>query len=314
MEDGKRAVVLGAAGFIGSHLVDRLLAEGWRVVGVDSLITGTTRNLEHLRGDGRFAFRKADICDPLDEVRGPVHAVLDLASPASPVDYLKYPLETLRVGSVGVENALRLAERSGATFLLASTSEVYGDPLEHPQKETYWGNVNPVGPRAVYDEAKRFAEAITTAYRRHRRLEVRIARIFNTYGPRMRLDDGRVVPTFAGQALRGEPITVYGDGKQTRSFCYVDDTVDGLWRLLRSSYGEPVNVGNPREMTILEFAREVQRIAGTHLPIEHRPLPEDDPRVRRPDISRAREVLGWEPRVAFEDGMQRTLAWFRERV
>jgi len=314
MPDSKRAVILGAAGFIGSHLVDRFLAEGWVVVGVDNLITGTLRNLEHLQGNGSFSFVRADISASLDEVRGRADAVLDFASPASPVDYLKYPFETLRVGSVGVENALSLAERSGATFLLASTSEVYGDPLEHPQKETYWGNVNPVGPRAVYDEAKRFAEAITMAFRRYRGVDTRIARIFNTYGPRMRLDDGRVVPTFAAQALRGEPITVYGEGTQTRSFCYVADNVEGMWRLLHSRYGEPVNIGNPHEMTILDFAAAVQRLAGTALPIEHRPLPEDDPRVRRPDISRAREVLGWEPRVAFEDGMQRTMDWFRERV
>jgi len=314
MPDRKRAVVLGAAGFIGSHLADRLLAEGWDVVGVDNLITGTLRNLEHLSAEPRFSFVQADVSASLEEVRGTADAVLDLASPASPVDYLAHPFETLRVGSVGVENALRLAERAGATFLLASTSEVYGDPLEHPQRESYWGNVNPVGPRAVYDEAKRFAEAITMAYRRYRGVATRIARIFNTYGPRMRLDDGRVVPTFAAQALRGEPVTVFGDGRQTRSFCYVADTVEGLWRLLRSGFAEPVNIGNPHEMTILEFAAAVQRIAGTSLPIVHRPLPEDDPRVRRPDISRAREVLGWEPRVAFEEGMQRTMDWFRGRV
>jgi dTDP-glucose 4,6-dehydratase len=314
MPDRKRAVILGAAGFIGSHLVDRFLAEGWDVVGVDNLITGDLRNLEHLRGDPRFRLVRADICAPLDEIQGRADAVLDFASPASPVDYLRYPFETLRVGSVGVQNALELAERTGATFLLASTSEVYGDPLEHPQRESYWGNVNPVGPRAVYDEAKRFAEAITMAFRRYRGVETRIARIFNTYGPRMRLDDGRVVPTFAGQALRGEPITVYGDGRQTRSFCHVDDNVEGMWRLLHAGGADPVNIGNPEEMTILEFASAVQRLAGTSLPIEHRPLPEDDPRVRRPDISRARQLLGWEPRVGFEEGMRRTLEWFRQRV
>jgi len=307
-----RAVILGAAGFVGSHLVDRFLAEGWRVLGVDNFVTGTRRNLEHLAREPRFEFLEADICAPLvGRVAGPVTSVLDFASPASPVDYLRHPLETLRVGSVGVENALRLAEGARATFLLASTSEVYGDPLEHPQKETYWGNVNPVGPRAVYDEAKRFAEAITSAYRRHRSVAVRIARLFNTYGPRMRLDDGRVVPSFVAQALRGEPLTVFGDGSQTRSFCYVDDTVEAVWRLLRSDCSDPVNVGNPHEMTILAFAREVQRLAGTALPIEHRPLPEDDPRVRRPDIGRARQVLGWEPRVPFDEGMRRTIAWFR---
>jgi dTDP-glucose 4,6-dehydratase len=309
----RRAVILGAAGFIGSHLVDRALSEGWRVTGVDNLITGTRRNLEHLAREPRFDLVEADICAPLD-LSGPIDAVLDFASPASPIDYLKHPFETLHVGSIGVENALRLAQRRGATFLLSSTSEVYGDPLEHPQRESYWGNVNPVGPRAVYDEAKRFAEAITMAYRRYEKVDVRVARIFNTYGPRMRLDDGRVVPTFVAQALRGEPITMFGDGSQTRSFCYVDDEVEGLWRLLQSSYQDPVNVGNPHELTIVEFARAVQRLVGSDVPIVQRPLPEDDPRVRRPDISRAKEVLGWEPRVPFDEGMRRTIAWFRGQV
>jgi dTDP-glucose 4,6-dehydratase len=308
---GKRAAVLGAAGFIGSHLVDRLLADGWTVLGVDNFVTGTRRNLDHLGSDNRFEFLERDICEPLDSIGGPLDAVLDLASPASPIDYLRHPFETLRVGSIGVENALKLAERTGATFLLSSTSEVYGDPLEHPQRESYWGNVNPIGPRAVYDEAKRFAEAITMAYRRYKKVDTRIARIFNTYGARMRLDDGRVVPSFVGQALAGRPITMFGDGTQTRSFCYVDDTVDGLLRLLGSKFAEPVNIGNPNEMTIMAFARAVQRLIGTNLPIEQRPLPEDDPKVRRPDISRAREVLGWEPRVEFDDGMARTIAWFR---
>jgi dTDP-glucose 4,6-dehydratase len=308
-----RAVILGAAGFIGSHLVDRFLGEGWRVTGVDNLLTGSRRNLEHLARDPRFDFVEADVCEPLD-LTGPIQAVLDFASPASPVDYLRYPFETLHVGSIGVENALQLARRAGAPFVLSSTSEVYGDPLQHPQTESYWGNVNPVGPRAVYDEAKRFAEAITVAYRRYEKVPVRIARIFNTYGPRMRLDDGRVVPTFVAQALRGEPITVYGNGTQTRSFCYVDDNVEAIWRLLHSSCEEPVNVGTPSEMTVLEFARAVQRLVGRTVPIEHRPLPEDDPRVRRPDISRAREVLGWEPKVEFDEGMRRTIAWFREQL
>jgi len=309
----RRAVILGAAGFIGSHLVDRFLSEGWRVTGVDNLITGTLRNLEHVAREPRFDFVEADICAPL-ELSGPIAAVLDFASPASPIDYLRHPFETLHVGSIGVENALRLAKRAGATFLLSSTSEVYGDPLEHPQRESYWGNVNPIGPRAVYDEAKRFAEAITMAYRRYEKLDVRVARIFNTYGPRMRLDDGRVVPTFVAQALRGEPITMFGDGSQTRSFCYVDDEVEGLWRLLHSSYQEPVNVGNPHELTILEFAKAVQRLVGADVPIVQKPLPEDDPKVRRPDISRAKELLGWEPRVSFDDGMRRTIAWFRGQV
>jgi dTDP-glucose 4,6-dehydratase len=310
----ERVVILGAAGFIGSHLTDRFLAEGWSVLGVDSLITGTMRNLRHLEGNGRFAFEKADICDGFDWVEGPVDAVLDFASPASPVDYLEKPFETLRVGSVGVEKALDLARAKGATFLLASTSEVYGDPLEHPQKESYWGNVNPVGPRAVYDEAKRFAEAITMAYRRYRKVDTRIARIFNTYGPRMRLDDGRVVPTLVAQALRGEPLTVFGDGSQTRSFCYVDDNVEGIWRLLHASDPDPVNIGNPLEMTILAFARSVQRLCGRDVPIVHRPLPQDDPRVRRPDITRARELLGWEPRVDFDEGMRRSIDWFRQQI
>jgi dTDP-glucose 4,6-dehydratase len=310
----KRAVILGAAGFIGSHLVDRFLAEGWRVTGVDNLITGTRRNLQHLARESRFDFVEADICDALDGISGRIDAVLDFASPASPIDYLRHPFETLHVGSIGVENALKLARRSGAVFVLSSTSEVYGDPLEHPQRETYCGNVNPIGPRAVYDEAKRFAEAITMAYRRYERVSVRVARIFNTYGPRMRLDDGRVVPAFVAQALRGHPITVFGDGSQTRSFCYVDDNVEAIWRLLHSQYQEPVNVGNPHELTILQFAEAVQRLTGTSLPIEHHPLPEDDPRVRRPDMTRVREVLGWEPKVAFDEGMARTIAWFREHV
>jgi dTDP-glucose 4,6-dehydratase len=310
----RRAAVLGAAGFVGSHLVDRLLRDGWTVLGLDNLVTGTLRNLEHLGAEPRFAFVERDVCDPLLDLPGRFDAVLDLASPASPIDYLLHPFETLRVGSVGVENALRLAERDGATFLLSSTSEVYGDPLEHPQRESYWGNVNPVGPRAVYDEAKRFAEAITMAYRRYKKVDTRIARIFNTYGPRMRLDDGRVVPSFVGQALTGKPITMFGDGSQTRSFCYVEDTVDGLVRLAASGYGDPVNVGNPNEMSILAFAKAVQRFVGTDLPIEHKPLPEDDPKVRKPDITRAREVLGWEPKVGFDEGMARTIAWFRGQV
>jgi dTDP-glucose 4,6-dehydratase len=314
MPQPRRAVVLGAAGFIGSHLVDRLLSEGYAVVGVDSLITGTRRNLAHLEREPRFEFVEADICEPMGFVKGAVDAVLDFASPASPIDYLAHPFETLHVGSRGVENALELARAHGATFLLSSTSEVYGDPLEHPQKESYWGNVNPVGPRAVYDEAKRFAEAITMAYRRYREVDTRIARIFNTYGPRMRLDDGRVVPAFVAQALRGDPITVFGDGTQTRSFCFVDDNVEAVWRLLRSSCADPVNIGNPHEMTILAFAEAVQRLVGSHCPVERRPLPEDDPRVRRPDITRAREVLGWEPKVGFDDGMRRTIEWFRRQV
>jgi dTDP-glucose 4,6-dehydratase len=309
----QRAVVLGAAGFIGSHLTDRFLAEGWQVLGVDNLITGSRRNLEHLAREPRFEFLEQDVCTPL-ELAGPVDAVLDFASPASPIDYLEKPFETMHVGSIGVDNALALAWKKGARFVLSSTSEVYGDPLEHPQKETYWGNVNPIGPRSVYDEAKRFAEAVTMAYRRYRKVETRIARIFNTYGPRMRLDDGRVVPTLVGQALRGEPLTVFGDGSQTRSFCYVDDHVEGIWRLLRSDCDEPINIGNPEEMTILAFAQAVQAHVGSHVAIVHKPLPQDDPRVRRPDITKARAVLGWEPKISFDEGMRRTIPFFRERV
>ncbi len=309
----QRAVILGAAGFIGSHLTDRFLAEGWKVLGVDNLITGTMRNVAHLAREPRFEFLEQDICQPL-QVTGPVAAVLDFASPASPIDYLEKPLETMHVGSIGVENALKLAAEKGARFLLSSTSEVYGDPLEHPQRESYWGNVNPIGPRSVYDEAKRFAEAITMAYRRYKKVDTRIARIFNTYGPRMRLDDGRVVPTLVAQALRGEPLTVFGDGQQTRSFCYVEDNVDGQWRLLHSDFTEPVNIGNPAEMTIRAFADAVQRHVGSHCTIVHKPLPQDDPKIRQPDITRARQVLGWEPKVGFDEGMRRTVGWFREQV
>ncbi len=313
MADRNRAVILVAAGFIGSHLTDLFLSRGWEVVGVDSLITGRLSNLEHLRSDPRFQFLRADICEPLD-VPGRIDAILDFASPASPVDYLQHPMETLRVGSVGVENALKLAKRAGARFLLSSTSEVYGDPTEHPQRESYWGNVNPIGPRAVYDEAKRYAEAVTMAYHRYEKVDTRIARIFNTYGPRMRLDDGRVVPAFVAQALRGEPITVFGDGKQTRSFCYVADNVEAIWRLLQADFHEPVNVGTPHEMTVLDFAEAVQRLVGSRCEVVHRPLPVDDPRIRKPDITRARELLGWEPVVDLEEGMRRTITWFREHV
>jgi dTDP-glucose 4,6-dehydratase len=307
-----RVLVTGGAGFIGSHLCEFLLGQGAEVICMDNLLTGTTDNIAHLR-DPRFLFVKHDVTQYI-VLDGRLDYVLHFASPASPIDYLELPIQTLKVGALGTHKALGLAKAHGAKFLLASTSEVYGDPLVHPQREDYWGNVNPVGPRGVYDEAKRFAEAITMAYRRYRKVDTRIARIFNTYGPRMRLDDGRVVPAFVAQALRGEPITVFGDGKQTRSFCYVDDNVEGTWRLLRSSCAEPVNIGNPHEMTILAFAEAVQRLVGSRCPIEHRPLPEDDPRVRRPDIARAREVLGWEPKVGFEDGMRRTIEWFRGQV
>ena len=308
-----RVVVTGGAGFLGSHLCDALRARGDRVVAVDNFLTGHAANVMHHADDPGFEFVEADVSVELP-VDGAVDAVMHFASAASPPQYLAHPIETLDVGSLGTRHALDLARAHGARFLLASTSEIYGDPLVHPQPESYWGNVNSVGPRSVYDEAKRFAEAITMAYRRYEKVDVRIARIFNTYGPRMRLDDGRVVPTFVAQALRGEPITLFGDGSQTRSFCFVDDEVEGLWCLLHSSYADPVNIGNPHELTILEFAKAVQRLIGTEVPIVSRPLPEDDPKVRRPDIGRAKEVLGWEPKVSFDDGMRRTIAWFRERV
>jgi dTDP-glucose 4,6-dehydratase len=312
-DDVMRVVVTGGAGFIGSHLCDRLLADGHEVVVLDSLITGNLENIAHLFGREEFLFIKHDVTNFI-HVQGAVDAVLHFASPASPVDYLELPIQTLKVGALGTHKALGLARAKGARFLLASTSEVYGDPLVHPQPESYWGNVNPIGPRGVYDEAKRFAEAITMAYRRVHGLETRIVRIFNTYGPRMRLNDGRVVPNFIGQALRGEPLTVYGDGSQTRSFCYVDDLVEGIVRLLHSDEVEPVNLGNPSEVSILEFAQIINRMTGNTAGIVRRPLPQDDPKVRRPDISKARRVLGWEPRISLEEGLARTIAYFRDRT
>jgi dTDP-glucose 4,6-dehydratase len=308
-----RILLAGAAGFIGSHLTDRLLGDGHSVIGVDSLITGSAANLAHLSAAAGFRFVEADVCGPLP-VDEPVDYVMNLASPASPKDYLKHPVETLRVGSEGTRNLLEYARRHGAGYLLASTSECYGDPLEHPQKETYWGNVNPNGPRSCYDEAKRFAEAMTMAYRRTYEVKTSIVRIFNTFGPRMKLDDGRVVPSFMGSALRGEPITVYGDGLQTRSFCYVSDLVDGIVRLAGSGYAEPVNIGNPLEMTVLEFARRIERLTGTTAGIVFKPLPEDDPKRRQPDITRAREVLGWEPKVDLETGLRRTVEYFQTQI
>jgi dTDP-glucose 4,6-dehydratase len=307
---GRRAVVLGGAGFVGSHLCERLLEDGASVVAVDNFITGAEENLRTLRGQPGFEFSRQDIVEGLS-VEGPVDYVFNLASPASPIDYALLPLETLRVGSMGTENGLKLAEATGAVFLMASTSEVYGDPLVHPQHEGYYGNVNPIGPRAVYDEAKRYAEAITSAYGRVRGVKTRIVRIFNTYGPRMRLNDGRVVPAFVGQALRGEDFTVFGDGTQTRSFCYVKDLVDGLVRLVLSDVTEPVNIGNPREMTILQFAEAVRAAAGGGGKILFKPLPQNDPKQRQPDITRARKLLGWEPRVPLEEGLQQTIAYFR---
>ena len=308
-----RILVTGGAGFLGSHLCDRFLAEGHQVVVMDNLITGSTANIEHLAGNREFRFVKQDVTEYL-YVEGKLDAILHFASPASPIDYLELPIQTLKVGALGTHKTLGLAREKGALYLLASTSEVYGDPLEHPQREEYWGNVNPIGPRGVYDEAKRFAEAMTMAYHRYHGLDTRIARIFNTYGPRMRLEDGRVVPNFIAQALRGEQLTVYGDGLQTRSFCYVSDMIEGIYRLLFSSETDPVNLGNPQEMAILEFADLVNEITVNSSGVVHQPLPDDDPRVRQPDISRAREVLGWEPEVALEDGLRETITWFQERL
>jgi dTDP-glucose 4,6-dehydratase len=307
-----RIVVTGAAGFIGSHLCETLLARGDSVVGVDNLRTGDMANIAHLR-DRAFEFIRHDVTRYID-VDGPVDFVLHFASPASPIDYLELPIQTLKVGSLGTHNALGLAKAKGAKFLLASTSEVYGDPLEHPQKETYWGNVNPIGPRGVYDEAKRFAEAMTLAYHRYHSLDTRIVRIFNTYGPRMRLRDGRAVPAFMSQALRGEDVTVFGDGTQTRSFCYVTDLVDGLLRLMAASTNEPVNIGNPHEVTIEQIARTIIRLLGSKSQVVYRPLPIDDPKQRRPDITRARTMLGWEPSVGLEDGLLKTVAYFKTKV
>lgn len=308
-----RIVLTGAAGFLGSHLAKRLLQDGHEVLGVDNLVTGSRESLAWLRREPGFSFREHDVSTPLF-LRGKVDAVFHFASAASPVDYLALPIETLKAGSLGTRNMLGLARATQARFVLASTSEVYGDPEVHPQVEEYWGNVNPVGPRSVYDEAKRFAEALSVAYHRVHGVPVRIARIFNTYGPRMRLADGRVVSNFIVQALRGEPITVYGDGRQTRSFCYVDDLVEGLVRLFRSDHCEPVNLGNPAECTILELAESVLAEVGGGSVIEYLPLPQDDPRVRRPDISKARDLLGWEPEVGLRDGLRQTLPYFRERI
>jgi dTDP-glucose 4,6-dehydratase len=308
-----RHLISGAAGFIGSHLCDRLLAEGGEVVALDNLITGSRRNLAHLERHPHFRFLQCDVTQSI-EAAGPFEQVWHLASLASPRHYFAHPIETLESGSTGTRNMLEVARRNGARFLLTSTSECYGDPLEHPQVETYWGNVNPVGVRSCYDESKRYAEAITMAYHRTHGLHTTIARIFNTYGPRMALDDGRVVPAFVDQALRGEPLTVFGDGSQTRSFCYVSDLVDGLVRLAASEEHFPVNLGNPLELTILEFAERIQKLIGSHQPLTRQPLPSDDPKLRRPDISKARRVLGWEPQVSLEDGLRETVAYFRIQV
>ena len=306
-----RAVITGAAGFIGSHLSEALLDRGWSVIGVDNLLTGNTANIAHLQNRD-FQFIKHDVTNYI-YVEGPVDVVLHWASPASPIDYLELPIPTLKVGALGTHKALGLAKEKKARFVIASTSEVYGDPLEHPQKETYWGNVNPIGPRGVYDEAKRFAEAMTTAYHRYHGLDAKIVRIFNTYGPRMRLHDGRAVPAFISQALRGEDVTIFGSGSQTRSFCYVSDLVDGILRLMESNLNEPVNIGNPHEMTIEEIARTIIRMTGSSSKLVYRPLPEDDPKVRQPDITKARTLLGWEPKVGLEEGLTKTLAYFRTK-
>jgi dTDP-glucose 4,6-dehydratase len=307
------SVITGGAGFSGSHLTDRLLAEGHRVIAIDSLITGNVANIEHLAGN-KITNSSATMSQISFYIPGKVDYVWHFASPASPIDYLRIPIPTLKVGSLGTHNALGLAKDKGAAFILASTSECYGDPLIHPQTEDYWGNVNPIGPRGVYDEAKRFAEAITMAYHRYHGMNTHIVRIFNTYGPRMRLDDGRVVPAFIGQALTGKPLTIFGDGSQTRSFCYVSDLIDGIYRLMMSDFHEPVNIGNPREMTIRQFAEEILRITGADCQIEHKPLPVDDPKVRQPDITRAKKILGRKPKVEFDKGIRETIEFFRGRV
>jgi dTDP-glucose 4,6-dehydratase len=308
------SVVTGGAGFLGSHLTDRLLAEGHRVIAIDNLITGNTANIGHLAGNNDFHFIKHNVSNFIFLPDEKIDYVFHFASPASPIDYLELPIPTLKVGALGTHNTLGLAKDKKATFILASTSECYGDPLVHPQKEDYWGNVNPIGPRGVYDEAKRFAEAMTMAYHRYHKVDTRIVRIFNTYGPRMRLRDGRVVPAFIGQALNGKPLTVFGDGSQTRSFCYVSDLIDGIFKLAMSDFHEPVNIGNPREMTIKQFGEEIIRITGARSAIEYKSLPEDDPKVRQPDISRAKKVLGWEPKVQFDEGIKKTIEYFRNAL
>ena len=311
--NNRYSVVTGGAGFLGSHLCDRLLAEGHHVICIDNLITGDIGNIAHLEGHERFRFVRHDVTNFI-AVDGPVHHVLHFASPASPIDYLKLPIQTLKVGSLGTHNALGLAKAKGATFLLASTSEVYGDPLVHPQNESYWGNVNPIGLRGVYDEAKRFSEAMTMAYHRYHHLNTRIVRIFNTYGPRMRIDDGRAIPAFMSQAIRGEEMTVFGDGSQTRSVCYVDDLIDGIYRLLTSNISEPVNIGNPDEIPMLQLAKEIQQLTGTTSSIVFRELPEDDPKIRQPDITKARTLLHWSAKVNRAEGLKKTLAYFQSKI
>jgi len=307
------SVVTGGAGFLGSHLVDYLLARGHKVIAIDNLVTGSTANLAHLAGNPSFKIIKQDVTEFLF-LEGPVHFVWHLASPASPVDYLELPIQTLKVGSLGTHKTLGLAKHKGARYLIASTSEIYGDPLVHPQTESYWGNVNTIGPRGCYDEAKRFGEAMTMAYHREHGVPTRIVRIFNTYGPRMRLNDGRVVPAFISQALKGEPLTVFGSGDQTRSFCYVSDLIEGIYRLMTSAETGPVNLGNPHELTMLEFAREIIRATGSRSEIIFQPLPQDDPKQRRPDITRARTLLRWKPKIALAEGLVKTIDYFRDKV
>lgn len=307
-----RAVITGGAGFLGSHLCDAMIAQGWEIVCVDNLITGDRENIRHLEKDSRFQFVRHDVSESL-EIPSPIDAVMHFASPASPDDYLKFPIETLKVGSLATFNALELARKNRTRFLMASTSECYGDPEVSPQPETYWGHVNSVGPRSVYDEAKRFSEAVTMAYQRKHGVDTRIVRIFNTYGPRMRLNDGRALPNFLFQALSGQPITIYGDGKQTRSFCYVSDLIEGILKLLNSKEHMPVNIGNPHEITILEFAERIRAMTGNRVELAYRPLPQDDPKRRRPDITKAKTLLNWEPKVPLEEGLQRTLAYFQEK-
>jgi len=312
-EKGPVTLVTGGAGFLGSHLCDRLLSEGHNVVALDNLITGNTDNIAHLSGNPRFRFIKQDVTEYLF-YPGKIDYIFHFASPASPIDYLELPIQTLKVGSLGTHKALGLAREKNARFVLASTSEVYGDPLVHPQTEDYWGNVNPIGPRGVYDEAKRFAEAITFAYHRSHGVDTKIVRIFNTYGPRMRLRDGRVVPAFIGQALKGEPFSVFGDGSQTRSFCYCTDLIDGIFRLATSKEHGPINIGNPTELTVKQFAEAIRDIVGSKSTIDYKPLPVDDPKQRRPDITRARTLLGWEPKVALKEGLEKTIDYFRARI
>jgi dTDP-glucose 4,6-dehydratase len=309
----KTAVVTGGAGFLGSHLTDRLLMEGYRVIGIDNFLTGNPANLEHLKNEKKFEFIEQDVTEFLN-IPGEVNVIFHFASPASPIDYLELPIQTLKVGSLGTHRALGLAKEKNSRILLASTSECYGDPLVHPQTEDYWGNVNPIGPRGVYDEAKRFAEAMTMAYHRFHKVDTKIVRIFNTYGPRMRLKDGRVVPAFIGQALKGQPLTVFGDGHQTRSFCYCSDLIDGIYKLSQSDFHEPVNIGNPNELTIKEFAERIIRLSASGSTLTYEPLPVDDPKQRRPDITRAKNLLGWEPKVDLETGLQKTIDWFKHRI